>query len=528
VPHLAAAGVTALLAAVAGLAAPAASAQAPYTIPPDNPFVATPGARAEVYLYGMRNPYRWSFDRLTGDMYVGDVGGIQEEITYLPRAGSAGRNLGWNCLSGTAVQAGCVPANYVPPAHTYPSSADVVIGGYVVRDPSLPAFIGRYLYGQFGTGIFDAGPQAALTPVNRATITSLSSLGEDGIGRLYAVSLNGPVYRLTQTGATLTLSPIGNFIQPVAVAAPPGDPNRLFVVEKAGRVTLQTGAEFLDVTGLVRDAGGEEGLLALAVAPDYAVSGRVFVFYTDNAGNLQLDEFRRTSAAPERADPATRRPLLTIPHGQADNHNGGQLLFGPDGYLYLSTGDGGTQGDPEGDAQNLGSLLGKILRINPNPAPGAPPPAPLAPADTQAPVLRTRVPRRQRVLRLRGAVAYAGCNEACTIAAAGVLRVGKRRLRLSGARRVARASQAGRRLRLKVRLGRRQARILRRALRRGRRPLVRLTLRATDPAGNRSSPVRRTVRVRRARARQPRSTSLSRRSRNARSTGFEASSTARR
>jgi glucose/arabinose dehydrogenase len=87
VPHLAAARVAALLAAVAGMAAPAASAQAPYEIPPDNPFVNTPGARGEVYVYGLRNPYRWSFDRLTGDMYIGDVGGaVAEEITFLPRA----------------------------------------------------------------------------------------------------------------------------------------------------------------------------------------------------------------------------------------------------------------------------------------------------------------------------------------------------------------------------------------------------------------------------------------------------------
>jgi hypothetical protein len=242
--------------------------------------------------------------------------------------------------------------------------------------------------------------------------------------------------------------------------------------------------------------GGEQGLLAVAVAPDYATSGRVFVFYTANDGDLTLDEVRRSATDPNRADPATRRNLLTIEHSAAGNHNGGQLQFGPDGYLYLSTGDGGGQGDPEGDAQSVGSLLGKILRINPTPVIG-PPPAPLAPTDTRAPRMRTRVPRRQRVLRLRGAVAYVGCNEPCTIAAAGVLRVGERRLPLAGARRVARASQVGRRLRLKVGLKRRQARILRRALRRGRRPTVRLSLRATDPAGNRSPVTRRTVRVRR-------------------------------
>ncbi len=235
----------------------------------------------------------------------------------------------------------------------------------------------------------------------------------------------------------------------------------------------------------------------MAVAPDYATSGRVFVFYTDNAGNLALDELRRSASDPNQADPASRRNIITIEHQPASNHNGGQLLFGPDGYLYLSTGDGGGDNDLNGDAQSLGSLLGKIIRINPNPS-GAPAPLPpVTPGDTRAPRLRARVPRRQRVLKLRGAIAYAGCNERCTVAATAVLRVGKRRLKMIGVRREARASQRARRTRLKVKLKRRQVRVLRRALRRGRRPTVRLTLRATDSAGNRSRRARHTIKVRR-------------------------------
>ena len=502
-PHLAAARVTVLLAAVAGLSAPAASAQAPYQIPPDNPFVNTPGARAEVYVYGLRNPYRWSFDRLTGDMYIGDVGGsVAEEITFLPRAQSAAANLGWNCHEGNAAgPGGCTAPGHRPPQHAYPETGEPVIGGYVVRTPSLGAFQGRYLFGRYSGVIRWLGQGATGTPMETGlSVPQLTSFGEDGVGRLYVTSQAGPVSLLTLTasGNSLVAQPVGTFSEPAAIAAPPGDPDRLFIAELGGHVRLRIGSQvhdFLDIDALVA-TGGEQGLLAVAVAPDYATSGRVFVFYTANDGDLTLDEVRRSATDPNRADPATRRNLLTIEHSAAGNHNGGQLQFGPDGYLYLSTGDGGGQGDPEGDAQSVGSLLGKILRINPTPVIG-PPPAPLAPADTRAPRLRTRVPRRQRVLRLRGAVAYAGCNEACTVAAAGVLRVGKRRLRLTGARRVARASQVGRRLRLKVGLKRRQARILRRALRRGRRPTVRLSLRATDPAGNRSPVTRRTVRVRR-------------------------------
>ena len=157
----------------------------------------------------------------------------------------------------------------------------------------------------------------------------------------------------------------------------------------------------IDIRGIVADSG-EQGLLSVAVAPDYATSGRLFLFYTDNGGDLQVDELRG----------GVRTPVLTIQHDQANNHNGGQLLFGPDNALYLSTGDGGTQGDPEGDAQNPSSLLGKILRIDVAAARLAA--AAWRDADVTAPVLSVRVPRRQRVLRLRGAVAYVRCSEACT------------------------------------------------------------------------------------------------------------------
>jgi glucose/arabinose dehydrogenase len=504
-PHLSAPRVSlrrvAAILSVAACAAPsAASGQSPgYQIPSDNPFVGVAGARGEVYIYGMRNPYRWSFDRQTGDVYIGDVGGINEEITFLPRAAAAGANLGWNCFSGTVVLSGCTPLGYRPPAFEYPSGPDVVIGGYVVRDPALPSFLGQYLFGRFQMGIRRLGPGATGTDQpTGANVASVSALGEDGMGHLYAVSLNGPVFRLQQSGSNLTPVSIGTFTQPVAVAAPPGDSERLFIVEKPGRIQLRTGSQvslFLDISNLVGDAGGEEGLLALAVAPDYPTSGRVFVYYTDNAGDLQLDEFRRTATGPDRSDPASRRPLLTIAHRQASNHNGGQLLFGPDNLLYLSTGDGGTQGDPEGDAQNLGSLLGKVLRIDPNPpaAPASQPP-PVRPADTLAPRLRTRIKRRQRVLRLRGVVAYARCNEACTVASGGTLRIRSRQFRML---RASRAAQVTRSSRIKVRLTRRGTRALRRALRRNRRASVRMGLRATDRAGNRSRLVRGTVRVRR-------------------------------
>ena len=444
-------------------------------------------APTEVHASGLRNPYRWSFDRLTGDAYIGDVGGSMEEVTYVPAASFRGANFGWNCFSGTNVQSGCTPPNYFPPQYTYPSGPDVVIGGYVVRDPALPSFAGQYLFGRFDTGIImrlgpHAAPPATDTGLNVPTV---SGFGEDGVGHLYATSLAGEVYRLGESGGALTKASIGSFDQPVAVAAAPCATEELFIAEKPGRLVRWTPSgtsEVIDMRTLVEE-GGEQGLLSVAVAPDYATTGRIFIFYVDNGGDLQVDELRG----------GARTPVLTIQHDQADNHNGGQLLFGPDNALYLSTGDGGTQGDPEGDAQNPSSLLGKILRIDVGA--GAPPGCGGGSAvDSTAPSVAARAPRRQRVLRLRGAIVYVRCSEHCALEAGGTLLVGRRRLLL----RHARANlTADRRTRMRVLLRPRAVRILRRALRRGGRPRVSLRLRARDTAGNRSALVRRGVRVRR-------------------------------
>ena len=464
-----------LLLVLAGALAPAAQAQ--YRVPPDNPFVNVAGARGEIYVYGMRNPYRWSFDRLTGDMWIGDVGGIQEEVDHLPRARIAGANLGWNCLSGTAVLTGCTPANYLAPVHTYPSGPDVVIGGYVVRDPSLPAFAGRYLFARLNSGIYELEANGSATHL--LDVPGVSGFGEDGTGHLYVTSLNGAVSRLGQNGSTLTATSIGSFSQPLGVAAAPGDTERLFVVEKTGKIRVRTGGQVSDFLDL-------SSLLAFAVAPDYATSGRVFAYYTNKGNDLQLDEFRRTADGPDRADLSTRRPILTIPHDQATNHNGGQLLFGRDGRLYLSTGDGGTQDDPEGDAQSLASLLGKVLRFDVGVSAAA--------VDTVAPRLRPKVKRRQRVLRLHGAVVYTRCSESCAVIAGGRLRIAGRELRL---KRNGKIAAANKRTRLKVPLGRPARKRVRRALARHRKVSIRISVRSRDATGNRSGLARKVVHVRR-------------------------------
>ena len=147
-----------------------------------------------------------------------------------------------------------------------------------------------------------------------------------------------------------------------------GDPDRLFVVEKAGRIWLIEGGErlptpFLDITDRVGSQGSEQGLFSVAFPPDFATSGLFYVNYTDRLGDTVVARYRLREGDPRQADPASEQKLLQIQQPAA-NHNGGQLQFGPDGYLYIGTGDGGAAGDPWGNAQNLGVLLGKMLRID--------------------------------------------------------------------------------------------------------------------------------------------------------------------
>jgi glucose/arabinose dehydrogenase len=156
--------------------------------------------------------------------------------------------------------------------------------------------------------------------------------------------------------------------------------SRLFIVEQGGRIKVRhtTGAigTFLDITGRVSQDGGERGLLSVAFHPDYADSARwgyrrLYVNFTDRTGDIILSEFRRNSTNANFASVSSERRLLTISHRTHANHNGGQVVFGPDKRLYLSTGDGGGTGDTANNAQNRNSLLGKIIRISPlDPSPG--------------------------------------------------------------------------------------------------------------------------------------------------------------
>jgi glucose/arabinose dehydrogenase len=174
----------------------------------------------------------------------------------------------------------------------------------------------------------------------------------------------------TAASSRVKLVKLGTFDSPVYVAGDPTDSGRVFVVEQSGRIrTLDDGTlratPFLDIRSRVT-SGGEQGLLSMAFAPDYAKSGRFYVYYTDKDENQRVVEFKH-GANDELASVSSARTLLVIKDHEP-NHNGGQLQFGPDKMLYIGTGDGGGGGDQHpypGNAQNLHSLWGKILRINP-------------------------------------------------------------------------------------------------------------------------------------------------------------------
>jgi glucose/arabinose dehydrogenase len=173
-----------------------------YRVPPDNPFVGRAGARPEIWSYGLRNPWRFSFDPATGDMWIGDVGqNAWEEVDHEP-AGSGGRNYGWNRREGRHDFDGERPAGAVEPVIEYgrEGGACTVIGGSVYWGRRIPGLRGAYLYGDYCAGWVRAarvrGGRVAEQRNLGLSVPNLTSFGVDPAGELYAMSLSGPVYRL--------------------------------------------------------------------------------------------------------------------------------------------------------------------------------------------------------------------------------------------------------------------------------------------------------------------------------------------
>jgi glucose/arabinose dehydrogenase len=157
------------------------------------------------------------------------------------------------------------------------------------------------------------------------------------------------------------------FDQPVGIVSPRDGSGRLFIVQQRGSVAIFDGRQrlpqlFLDIRPEVLCCG-ERGLLGLAFHPRYEENGYFYVNYTNRNGDTIVERYQRDASDPNRADPASGSTILMIPQ-PFGNHNAGHLAFGPDGYLYIATGDGGGGGDPQEFAQNLSTLLGKVLRID--------------------------------------------------------------------------------------------------------------------------------------------------------------------
>ena len=174
-------------------------------------------------------------------------------------------------------------------------------------------------------------------------------------------ALSWPSIALNQVVVGLT--------QPTSITHAGDNSARIFVTEKPGRIRIiKNGAlqptPFLDIAARLGNPGGEQGLLSVAFPPGYgSVKNHFYVYYTNPVGTLVIARYRPTANS-DIADPNSEEIILTIDHPTFSNHNGGQLQFGPDGYLYIGTGDGGGGGDPLENAQNPAVLLGKLLRID--------------------------------------------------------------------------------------------------------------------------------------------------------------------
>ncbi len=193
-----------------------------FAIPPDNPFVGDPNVFDSIWALGLRNPYRWSFDRLTGDMYIADVGqNVWEEIDFQPASSPGGENYGWRCYEGDHAfnLGGCGPiGDYVFPIHEYSHGQDgfscSITGGYVYRGADIPELYGSYFYADYCSdqiytmevvgGVMQNLQRrtSELAPGGGQVINGISGFGEDGRGEMYIVDLGGEVFKIINDGET--------------------------------------------------------------------------------------------------------------------------------------------------------------------------------------------------------------------------------------------------------------------------------------------------------------------------------------
>jgi glucose/arabinose dehydrogenase len=182
---------------------PRAGGTRPYAIPGDNPFVGRDGARPEIWAFGLRNPWRYSFDRDTGDLWIADVGqNAWEEVNVQPARSRGGENYGWDRLEGRHAYEGDPPVDAIAPVFEYSHDGGgcTVVGGYVYRGSAIPDLVGAYLFADFCLGTLEAlkleGGRVTEHRSLGVAVPNISSFGEDRDGELYAMSLGGALYRL--------------------------------------------------------------------------------------------------------------------------------------------------------------------------------------------------------------------------------------------------------------------------------------------------------------------------------------------
>ena len=186
-----------------------------------------------------------------------------------------------------------------------------------------------------------------------------------GVAVLSVLLVFAALFAGSASAALRLVGVASGFNAPVHVASTPSDRGHVYVVEQPGRIMRAASGRpstvFLDIRDLVQ-YGGEQGLLSVAFHPGYATNGRLYVNYTDNDDDTQVVEYQ-ANAARTAVNEATRRVIFSVEQTDPDNHNGGQLAFGSNGYLYVGMGDGGGSGDAPNNAQNMSTRLGKLVRI---------------------------------------------------------------------------------------------------------------------------------------------------------------------
>lgn len=299
------------------------SASEPYTIPADNPFVNDPAYFPEIWSLGLRNPWRFSFDRLTGDMWIGDVGqNAREEIDFEP-AGTGGRNYGWRCYEGNAayLTGGCQPAsNYTFPIFDYlHSNANgcSVTGGFVYRGSKYPDLYGQYIFADYCSGRWWNIRQNANGTFSASVLANLSanqysSFGEDRDGELYvALIASGKIQKVKELCSTFQLS--GSVIQQNICT---GTFNGIIEAQTTG------GAAPVNYAW----SNGQTGNLIV-----YLEAGLYSVTATDANGCARIDTFEMTNAMPDPPTPVITAPEMAICEGDTMTLTSTEA---PNGYSY--------------------------------------------------------------------------------------------------------------------------------------------------------------------------------------------------